>query len=524
MAEKRISEGTFRKPAAGFIFLFAAAFFVFFLAIKPSFASGNNNQFYNNGVAGPVSVKSIAIFPLENLSDNPLASDIIKDYIKNELGEKGGISVAGDEAVEEFLTAKRIRYTGAITRTMVREIGKVIEVDAVLLGSVDYYSTIGNKVIVGVACRLVNTLDGSIIWADNLTYTGKDFEGILGLGVVKSLDILASIVVKDMINGMAEKFFIRESTITPFEIERVIIYPTIGRGGEKRDIKVKFLPLFGEPEEVMVVVSDQQIILSKIGGYEYGGTVNVPEKDGMYLVDVVAKGQEDAPSYFTAAANIIVDSTPPKVDMMLSKGIFSTNKKGSVTVEPRFLSVDEVEEWKVEIVDSHGEKVRGDRGYQGVPKRLIWRGESDDRGFVEDGKYTFNLMVKDTAGNESITSQVVWVKNNPPVINVTVDIVGEAVIFTFNYNPEEPIKSWQFSITDRDGNTLKRLEGEGNNIPEKFEYPVDKDLDIRNLNFTITANDVAGNTFKLTKTIPSLFANKTPFAELKGKDEIWQDF
>jgi len=207
-----------------------------------------------------------------------------------------------------------------------------------------------------------------------------------------------------------------------------------------------------------------------------------------------------------------------------NQAIFSTNKKGSVTVEPRFLSVDEVEEWKVEIVDSQGEKVRGDRGYQGVPKRLIWRGESDDRGFVEDGKYTFNLMVKDTAGNESITSQVVWVKNNPPVINVTVDIVGEAVIFTFNYNPEEPIKSWQFSITDRDGNTLKRLEGQGKNIPEKMEYPLDKDHDIRNLSFTITADDVAGNTFKLTKAIPSLFANKIPFAELKGKNEIWQDF
>jgi|SRR3990172_7229013 len=531
MAEKRIledSEDTFRKPAAGFILFFAAVFFISSLTIKPSFASEKNgNQFYNNGyngIAGPVSVRSIAIFPLENLSDNPLASDIIKDYIKKELAEKGGISVASDEAVEEFLTSKRIRYTGSITRMMVREIGKVLEVDAVLLGSVDYYSTIGNKLIVGVNARLVNTVDGNIIWADNVTYTGRDFEGILGLGIVKSLDILASIVVKDMISGMAGRFFVRESTISPFEIERVIIYPTIGRGGEKRDIKVKFLPLFEEPEEVSVIVSDQQIILSKTDEYEYGGTVSVPEKDGMYLVDVVAKGRQEVPFPFTAVTKMVVDNTPPEVDMMLSKGVFSTNKKGSVTVEPRLLSVDEIDEWKVEIIDSKGEKVRSDRGYQGVPKRLVWRGESDERGFVEDGKYTFRLTIKDTAGNESIISQVVWVKNNPPVINVNVDIAGEAVLFSFNYNPDEPIQSWQFSITDRDGNTLKRLEGKGNNIPEKFEYPVDKDLDIRNLNFTITANDVAGNTFKLTKTIPSLFANRTPFAELKGKDEIWQDF
>src|SRR3990172_9482612 len=393
MAEKRIledSEDTFRKPAAGFILFFAAVFFISSLTIKPSFASEKNgNQFYNNGyngIAGPVSVRSIAIFPLENLSDNPLASDIIKDYIKKELAEKGGISVASDEAVEEFLTSKRIRYTGSITRMMVREIGKVLEVDAVLLGSVDYYSTIGNKLIVGVNARLVNTVDGNIIWADNVTYTGRDFEGILGLGIVKSLDILASIVVKDMISGMAERFFIRESAVSPFEIERVIVYPTIGRGGGERELKIKFLPLFEEPKEVKVVVGEKEIILSKEGSYEYGGMVSVPEEEGTHLVNVVVAGQAESPFFFDAAAKMVVDNTPPKVDMMLSKSIFSTNKRGSVTFEPKILSVDEIDEWKVEIIDSKGEKVRGDRGYQSVPRKLTWRGESDERGYVEDGK------------------------------------------------------------------------------------------------------------------------------------------
>ena len=530
-AEKRILEDTTRKPVREFAAAAAVFFILSSLSVLPSFAQNNNNHLYNNGnnggyngITGPVSLKSIAVLPLENLSDNPLAADIIKDYIKKELSEKGDVSIASEDSVEKFLAEKRVRYTGAVTRMIVREMGKVLGVDAVLLGSVDYYSTIGNKLIVGVNVRLVSAVDGSIIWADNLTYTGRDFEGILGLGVVKSLDTLASIVVKDMVGGMAGRFFVRESVISPFEIERVIVYPTIGRGGGERELKIKFLPLFEEPKEVKVVVGEKEIILSKEGSYEYGGMVSVPEEEGMHLVNVVVAGQSESPFLFDAAAKMVVDNIPPKMDMTLSKSIFSTNKRGSVTFEPKILSVDEIDEWKVDILDSAGNVVRGDRGYQSIPKKLMWRGESEDRGYVEDGKYTFRLMIKDTAGNESIISQVVWVKNNPPVINVTVTIVGEAVLFSFNYNPDEPIQSWQFSITDRDGNTLKRLEGQGKNIPEKMEYPLDKDHDIRNLSFTITADDVAGNTFKLTKAIPSLFANRTPFAELKGKNEIWQDF
>ncbi|MBI5599501.1 MAG: DUF799 family lipoprotein [Deltaproteobacteria bacterium] len=488
--------------------------------------NGNGNGNGTNGLNGltyPIAVKAIAILPFENLSENQLAAELIKGYIKKEL-ESRGVVITDDSRVDEFLTKRRIRYTGAITRATAREMGSVLGADAALIGAVNYYSTVADKVIVGVSCRMVSAVDGSIIWADNITYTGRDFEGFLGLGVVKSLDMLASIVVRDIVNGISDKFFVRESAMSPFEIERVIIYPVIGKAGQKRDMKVKFLPLGMEPEEVMAVVGDEEIVLSRVAKDEYEGTVTAPSAEGVYVVDITAAGRNAAAFTFDAVTKVVVDDTPPKITVAMSSNIFSTAKRGNVTIEPRLLSVDDIDEWRVEILDGNGVAVRNDRGYGRVPKKLIWRGENDSQTLAGDGKYTLKLMVTDKAGNEGIASGPVRIKNNPPVINVDVDIVEETVLFSFDYSRDEPIKSWQFSIVDRDGNTVKKLGGDGLSIPEKMEYPLGHDYDIRNLSFKVTAEDVAGNVFNLTKTLPSLFAKKMPFAKFKGKDRLWMDF
>jgi hypothetical protein len=127
------------------------------------------------------------------------------------------------------------------------------------------------------------------------------------------------------------------------------------------------------------------------------------------------------------------------------------------------------------------------------------------------------------AGNETISTEVLRVKNKPPDIKVDVDVLDEILLFTFNYNPDERIKSWEFSIKDRKGNVIKKIDGEGD-VPEKIEYPLDEGLDFRKMTFSIEALDEVGNSFKMTKAIPSLFTGKTPFAGLKNKGKINFDF
>lgn len=475
--------------------------------------------------AMPVSLSSIAILPLENLSENPLASTMLKDYIEAEFKSRGLFKLSTDKDVNRFLARRRIRYTGALTRVAVREMGKVLGVDAVFLGTVNYYSLVGDSLIVGLNSRMLSTADGRIIWAENLTYTGKDFEGILGLGSVKSIDKLAAMVVKDLVGDLKEKFFVRDSAQSPFDIERVITYPVMGKSGGKRDLSVKFLSITGEPETVTAIVGNQEYDLKRVSPGIYEGVIDAPGKEGTHLVDVVATGNGSRPYSFYAAGKVVVDDTPPMIAMSASKKVFASKKRGFVTFEPKLLSFEEIDEWSVDIIDSAGVIVRNDRGYGRVPMRLIWKGEDTQQAYVEDGSYTFSLKVKDPSGNETNVSNVVMVKNTPPAIDVDVEIVEETVLFSFNYSPDEPIESWKVAIIDRGGNSIKMVSGEGRTLPERFEYPIGTDYDIKKLSFKVEAKDAAGNEFLMTKTIPSLFAQKVPFAGLKGVQKIlWEDF
>ena len=538
----------------GVFFTFILMMFVFLVAPVDSFAAqgggyyyskgqgggggyyyskgnGNGNGYYyngngyrnGNGLDEPIVLKSVAILPFENLSGISLASEIMMDNITHELKSKGWLLIAWKDAVEGFLAKRRVRYTGAITRLLVREMGKVLGVDAVMVGSVNYFSRSRGDIVVGLSCRLVSTLNGSIIWADNLTYTGRDFEGILGLGAVKSIDILSAMLVKDLVRSIEDKFFIRETALSPFEIERVITYPPVGKAGERIDLRVKILPILDEPKQVRVVINGVEIVLEKVGVGEYKGFFSAPESEGVYFLDVIAMDRFMVPFPFEAAGKLIVDSTPPPVEITISNNVFSISKRGHVIFDVKLLGIDDVDEWRMHIFNSDGEVVRSDRGYGKVPEKLRWWGEDNKRGRVGDGKYTCQFVVTDTAGNQTLISEVITVKSKPPKVDVDVDVVGDMLIFSFDYRPEELIDGWSLTLRDKEDNVIKKIEGEGA-IPKELEYPVEEGISLVRVSYSISVKDVAGNEFRMVKILPSSVARKLPFARLKSSGQSLADF
>ncbi|MCK5237077.1 MAG: hypothetical protein KAR06_08835, partial [Deltaproteobacteria bacterium] len=350
-------------------------------------ASTSDGNSYYNGNKKPLVLKSIALLPMENLSGAPIAPEVVREYIKRELKNKGWVLISRDDIVEEFLAKRRVRYTGAITRLVVREMGKALGVDAVMVGSVNYYTGSGTSVMVGVSCRLLSTTDGSIIWADNLAYTGRDYQGFLGLGAVKSLDILASMVVKDLVSSIADKFFIRDTALSPFEIERVITYPNISKVGDVVEIRVKILPLYEAPTQVRAMIQGEEHILEKISDSEYRGLIYAPESEGTYMVDVMAMDRTMIPFTFNSAGKVVVDSTAPEIEIDVSTKIFSPRNRGSVKIDTRLLRVEEIEEWRFTIYDEKGQRIKSERGFGELPGRIIWKGETDWRMLVDDGHY-----------------------------------------------------------------------------------------------------------------------------------------
>ena len=157
--------------------------------------------------AGKVFGPQIALFPFENFSEDTRATEKIMPLVQDKL-ESEGFSVLDEATLERFLVKGRVRSTGYISSEMARKIGKELNVEAVLVGSINtYYS--GKNPMAGFSARLINTSDGDITWANHAAATGNDFTGLLGLGTVSD-------VVKLSVK-MIDKLFDSFSILPPFK-------------------------------------------------------------------------------------------------------------------------------------------------------------------------------------------------------------------------------------------------------------------------------------------------------------------
>lgn len=491
-------------------------FFCFFhstggkIGIAMASTSGSNNV-----------LKSIAILPFENLTNTRNASIIVVDQIKADLKSKGWLLIVRDEVIDEYLFKRRIRYTGAITRLKAREMGKVLGVDAVMVGSVEMFGSAGGSPnTVSISARLVSTTDGSIMWADNMAYTGEDFRGLFGLGVIRNMTKLKEVVISELVESIADNFFIQDSVMSPFEIEKFVTYPAIGKVGDKIELRIKFLSISDDPREVSVMIDGKQLSLKKISEGVYSVFIDAPIIEGVHLVDVVAVDGESVPFTFDAAGKIIVDSTPPQINFSVENNIFSTLHKGKVILRPQMLSYDTITEWYVEVIDKNGDVIRSDSGFNNLPETLKWRGDTSTGGYAKDGEYDVKLVASDKAGNLGVVHQVVTIKNSPPKINVGVDIVDDTVLFSINKvenSKGDEIGLWSFVVAERSGRELKKFYGEGE-IPNTLEYVFEDKSEINRIAFTLTASDIVGNELEIKKALPSLLKSKRPFAGLQDSD------
>lgn len=129
--------------------------------------------------------KRIAIFPFENLSDNRDAFRHILPLLIDKL-EKRGFEVVDEDDLNNFLCKERTRHTGYISRELSGKIRKRFNVSTILTGAIISFSTEEIPEF-GILARIIDTSDGTILWADYSAATGEDFIAILELGRLKTV-------------------------------------------------------------------------------------------------------------------------------------------------------------------------------------------------------------------------------------------------------------------------------------------------------------------------------------------------
>lgn len=143
----------------------------------------------------------IAIFPFENFSEDKEAITITIPALREKLGSMG-YEILDDESMNKFMIKERIRTTGCVCHDIAIKIGKELNVQAVLTGTINTYIK-GDNLEYGLTLRLISTTDGSIIWAEHSAGTGEDFTGILEIGKIKSIERLTEKILNKALKSFS---------------------------------------------------------------------------------------------------------------------------------------------------------------------------------------------------------------------------------------------------------------------------------------------------------------------------------
>jgi TolB-like protein len=154
--------------------------------------------------------KKIALFPFLNFSNDKNALLNVMPELKIRL-EDMGLEVVDWDKLSSFICKQRIRSTGFISKELAQRIRNKFAVDTILIGSIVSYIPSDNPQF-GISARLIDSADGSILWADYASATGEDFTKILGLGKVTTIE--------ELIAKVSDRLFSSFSTEPPYrEIE-----------------------------------------------------------------------------------------------------------------------------------------------------------------------------------------------------------------------------------------------------------------------------------------------------------------
>ena len=151
----------------------------------------------------------VAVLPFENFSERMGAARIVTDIFLSELFNAGIYDVMEAGEVEEKIVETDVWPYGGLVDEGVKRLRKSLDVDAVIVGTVESYdeglkrfsSTPG----VRLSVRMLSAREGEenkILWASYSEGSGKDTQLVLEFGLLRSILPLTSGLINDILSGL----------------------------------------------------------------------------------------------------------------------------------------------------------------------------------------------------------------------------------------------------------------------------------------------------------------------------------
>jgi PBP1b-binding outer membrane lipoprotein LpoB len=153
-------------------------------------------------------VKKVAVMPLENLTDEKSAGDIVRQLTISELLASGLVDVEVPGEVFSAVNDLGIKNLTSLTNQQIIAIGKYLKVQAVIMGSVQEYGHVRFGSIsapeVTISLFMADTGTGDIIWSVTKTRGGASFMTRHFGAKSDTMSEAVLIVVREAIDTLAE--------------------------------------------------------------------------------------------------------------------------------------------------------------------------------------------------------------------------------------------------------------------------------------------------------------------------------
>lgn len=153
-------------------------------------------------------IERIAVIPFENLSKDKGADERVVRIFISELLAKDAFDIVEPGEVKKVLLKNSLSNTAEITLEQAIAVGKELNVQAILLGTVNESSTTRSGTssisVVTIVSRLVEVESGTTIWSTTITEGGDSFLSSLFGSRTKSMSEVTRKCVKKTINTLVQ--------------------------------------------------------------------------------------------------------------------------------------------------------------------------------------------------------------------------------------------------------------------------------------------------------------------------------
>ena len=183
------------------------------------------------------------------------------------------------------------------------------------------------------------------------------------------------------------------------------------------------------------------------------------------------------------SATVIVDNTPPSVEVKTPYLIFSPNGDGSKDTLPLEQSGSVEDSWKGAFLNVAGQEIAAFQWEKSAPQSFGWEGRNKEGLLAADGVYSYLVGAADRGGNKGsarVDNIIINTEATPITVGIgeaafspNADGIKDTLTFSLGVPVKRGIEKWSLIIRDAQKKELKEFQ-ESQSIPDTILYRGDE--------------------------------------------------